>query len=273
MSGKIFCRTPIKAFSSKNNFKRHPPLAIYRAKKLSQQTQKNITASTELENNNNNITNDMRKIILLITVCSIAIAANAQDVPYSKYLNFNKKEFKDNHFKYDSETNTWALRKTDGLYTTLNVLAILATGEEDIRPSTKDYAIAVQMGEEGQASFVKVKFYNDETYHKILTFLKENTTNLTETSSGKIIKHHASHGDYSLELNMEVHNVTRTTSHTASSLIDNKARKTIDKSYNKYEFYIRTDIDPWSEYLEKKAAKQAKRDAKGKKKQNVDDLM
>ena len=68
----------------------------------------------------------MRKILSLIIACIIAIAANAQDVPYSKHLTFSKKEFKENKFKYDSETNTWALRKTNGLTTTLNILAIIA---------------------------------------------------------------------------------------------------------------------------------------------------
>lgn len=215
----------------------------------------------------------MKKVLSLIMVFCMTIAANAQDVPYSKYLTFSKKEFKENKFKYDSETNTWALRKTNGAKTALNILAIIAEAEEDIRPSTKDYAIAVQMGADDQASYVKVKFYSDETYHKLLTFLKDNAKDLVETSSGKIIKHHAKHGDYSLELNIEMHNITRTSSHTATRIIDNKARKTVDESYNKYEFYIRTDVAPWSEYLEKKAAKQAKRDAKGKKKKNVDDLM
>ena len=46
-----------------------------------------------------------------------------------------------------------------------------------------------------------------------------------------------------------------------------------DSNNNEYEFVIRTDVEPWSEYLEKKAAKQAKRDAKGKKKKSVDELM
>lgn len=38
----------------------------------------------------------------------IAFAVQAQnEVPYSKYLNFSKNEFKENRFKYDKETNTW----------------------------------------------------------------------------------------------------------------------------------------------------------------------
>ena len=45
------------------------------------------------------------------------------------------------------------------------------------------------------------------------------------------------------------------------------------KEFKENKFIIQTEIEPWSEYLEKQATKQAKRDAKNKKKQNVEDLM
>ena len=118
-----------------------------------------------------------------------------------------------------------------------------------------------------------VKFYSDETYHTLLTFLKDNGKDFVETSSGKLVKHQAFHGDYALELNLKQHGVSRTSSHTASRFLDGKARKSVDESYNEYQFTITTDVAPWSEYLDKQAAKRAKRDAKGKKKKNVDDLM
>ena len=198
-----------------------------------------------------------------------AFAVHAQDLPYSKYLDYSKDEFKENHFKYDEDTNTWSLRKKNGLNTTLNVLAIFADAYEDIRPARNDYSILVQFGKENKASYVKVLCYNDETYHKLLTFMKDHGQNMVETSSGKIIKHQAFYGDYALELNMEQHIKSRTSART----IDPKAVKNVDESYNKYEFIIKTEVEPWSEYLEKKAAKKAKRDAKGKKKQTVDELM
>ena len=68
---------------------------------------------------------------------------------------------------------------------------------------------------------------------------------------------------------MGQHQVNRTSART----IDPKTLKDVDESYNEYEFTIRTEVEPWSEYLEKKAAKKAKRDAKGKKKKTVDELM
>ena len=211
----------------------------------------------------------MKQILLLIFTCCMALAVHAQEVPYSKYLQFSKKEFKDNHFKYDDETNTWALRKVNGWHTTFNVLAIIADGIEDVRPGRSDYSIVVQMGKENKASYVKVVCYSDETYHKLLTFIKDHGQNTVETSSGKLIKHQAFYGNYALELNMEQHQVSRTSART----IDPKTLKNVDESYNEYEFTIRTDVEPWSEYLDKKAAKKAKRDAKGKKKKSVDELM
>ena len=211
----------------------------------------------------------MKQVLLLIFTCCVALAVHAQEVPYSKYLQFSKKEFKDNHFKYDDETNTWALRKVNGWHTTFNVLAIIADGIEDVRPGRSDYSIVVQMGKENKASYVKVVCYSDETYHKLLTFIKDHGQNTVETSSGKLIKHQAFYGNYALELNMEQHQVSRTSART----IDPKTLKNVDESYNEYEFTIRTEVEPWSEYLNKKAAKKAKRDAKGKKKKSVDELM
>ena len=211
----------------------------------------------------------MKKVLLLIFSLCVALAVNAQEIPYSKYLTFGKSEFKENRFKYDDYTNTWALSKTSGLKTTLNVLAIIADASEDIRPAKSDYAIAVQMGKENKASYVKVKFYNDETYHKLLTFLKDNGKDFVETSSGKIVKQQAFCGDYAIELNMKQNIISRTSART----FDYKALKNVDESYNEYHFTIQTGVEPWSEYLDKKAAKKAKRDAKKKKKQNVDELM
>ena len=211
----------------------------------------------------------MKQVFLLIFTWCVALGIHAQELPYSKYFQFDKKEFKENHFKYDDETNTWALRKVNGWHTTFNVLAIIADGIEDVRPGRNDYSIVVQMGKENKASYVKVVCYSDETYHKLLTFIKDYGQNTVETSSGKLIKHQAFYGDYALELNMEQHQVSRTSARS----IDPKTLKNVDESYNKYEFTIRTEVEPWSEYLEKKAAKKVKRDAKGKKKKTVDELM
>lgn len=211
----------------------------------------------------------MKKVLFLALALCMAIVADAQEIPYSKYLSFSKNEFKENHFKYDDDTNTWSLSKRNGWNKALNVLAIIADAKEEIRPATNDYSIVVQFGKEEKASYVKVVFYNDETYHKLLTFMKDHGQNLVETSSGNLIRHQAFCDDYALELNMKQHKISRTSARTA----DSKALKNVDESYNEYKFIINTDVEPWSRYLEKQAAKKAKRDAKGKKKRSVDELM
>lgn len=211
----------------------------------------------------------MKKFLMFSFALLASFAVQAQDLPYSKYLNFTDKEFKENNFKYDEYTNIWSLRKTSGVNTAVNILAIIADAVEEIRPAKNDYSIIVQMGKDDQKSYVKVIFYNDDTYHKLLTFMKDNGTDMIETSSGKLLKSQAFYNDYSIELDMEQHIISRTSSRTASS----KTLKNVDESYNEYEFTIWTDVEPWSEKLEKKAAKQARRDEKGKKKQSVNDLM
>lgn len=211
----------------------------------------------------------MKKFALFCLVLCAAFVANAQELPYSKYLNFSKEEFKGNGFKYDEKNNTWSLSKTNGWNEVLNVLSIIADASEDVRPDINDYSIVVQMGKEDKVSYIFIEFYKDETYHKLLTFMKDNGNNLVETTSGKLTKHHAFYGNCSLELNMKQHIISRTSSRTA----DPKTIKNVDESYNEYEFIINTGIEPWSKKIEKQAAKKAKRDAKGKKKQSVDELM
>ena len=114
----------------------------------------------------------MKRTILVIMALCMAVLSNAQDLPYSKYLNYSKSDFRENNFKYHENTNTWYLHKTNGLNTTLNILAIIADAHEDIRPSSMDYSIIVQLGRNDVPSFVRVIFYNDDTYHKLLTFVK-----------------------------------------------------------------------------------------------------
>lgn len=211
----------------------------------------------------------MKNVLFLVFVCCATLATQAQDFPYSKYLNYTKEQFKESRFKYHKKTNTWVLNKISGLNTTLNVLAIIADADEEVRPDVDDYCIVAQLGESDAVAWVEVYFYNDGTYHKLLTFLKDNGEKLVETSSGKFTKHQAYYGDYALELNMEQHIISRTSARTA----DPKTVKNVDESYNEYQFIIRSDVEPWSTRMDKQAAKQDKRDAKGKKKQSVEDLM
>lgn len=211
----------------------------------------------------------MKKLLLFCLLVCMAIQSYAQELPYSKYLHFSKTEFKENRFKYHEKTNTWYLNKTSALNTTLNILAIIADAEEEVRPDYNDYSIIVQLGEEDQVSCIRVIHYNDEIYRKLLIFIKSNCQNIFEVSAGRLIEHQAFYGDYALELKMEQNIISRTSARTADPL----TVKNVDESYNEYEFVIRTGVEPWSKRLEKQAKKQAKRDAKGKKKLSVEDLM
>ena len=212
----------------------------------------------------------MKKILLVfcMMICASFICS-AQNLPYSKYLDYDKADFRENQFKYNEKTNTWTLRKFSGLNITLNILSIIVDAEEELRPDPDDYIIMVQFGRDDMASYVKVTFYNDETYHKLLTFVKGRCQDIIETSSGKLIRYSAFYEDYELELSMDQHLISRTSSRTA----DHRTVKNVDESYNEYEFTIKTGVEPWSKYIEKEAARQAKRDAKGKKKESIDDLM
>ena len=211
----------------------------------------------------------MRKLFSLIFACGVALAIHAQEMPYSKYLNFSKEQFKENNFKYHKKANAWTLSKVNGLNETLNILAIIADASEEVRPAVNDYYITAQLGKDERVSLVDVYFYDDNIYHKLLTFLKDNGEKLVKTSSGKLTKNQAYYGDYALELNMEQHIISRTSARTA----DPKTVKNVDESYNEYQFIIRSNVEPWSVRMDKQAAKQEKRDAKGKKKQSVEDLM
>ena len=209
------------------------------------------------------------KSLFCFLMMATAFVARAQDFPYSKYLNYTKEQFKENKFKYHKKDNVWALNKISGLNTTLNVLAFLVDAYDDIRPAVNDYYIAAQLGKDDKVASLEVYFYDDNIYHKLLTFLKDNGESLVETSSGKLIKYQAYYDGYALELNMEQHIVSRSSSYTA----DSRTIKNVDESYNEYQFVIRTDIEPWATRIDKHAAKQEKRDAKGKKKRSVEELM
>lgn len=211
----------------------------------------------------------MKKIILLYLTLCISIASFAQDLPYSKYLNYTKEDFKANNFEYKKKANVWYLDKVDGWNVAYNILSILSDSEMDVRPDEDDYTILVQLGRDDVPSYVKVLFYSNETYHKLLAFIKTHCDDIIDVSSGKITKYLTSYEDYDIELISEQNIISKTSSRTG----DSKAVKTVDESYNEYEFVIRTDVEPWSKEIEKEAAKKAKRDAKGKKKQSVDELM
>ena len=136
-------------------------------------------------------------------------------------------------------------------------------------PGGSTFNSMISLGRVGVPSCFLSEIGDDKVGSIVRSFLKDNGEKLVETSSGKLIKYQAYYDGYALELNMEQHIVSRSSSYTA----DSRTIKNVDESYNEYQFVIRTDIEPWSTRIDKYAAKQAKRDAKGKKKRSVEELM
>lgn len=211
----------------------------------------------------------MKKFIMAaVLTCGLCLTARAQTtLPYAKMLSLTKEQLKEGKFKYDDYRNQYVLRKGNGWNDAANIMNALGGASADIRPHPDDYQITIQNGADGQVAWVDVLFYKDETYHRLLTWAQDNGADLLETASGKLTKHQFNYEAYNLELSLYVNGVQTTTRNTSA------AAKTMDQSYNTYHFTIYTKNPAASAYLDKEAAKQAKRDAKGKKKKSVDDLM
>lgn len=208
---------------------------------------------------------------LLVLMCLLISSANllwSQQLPYGKFLEFDKGDFRQAKFKYDEKRNSWFLHKNHGLQATANVLSAIAGTTADIRPDSRDYAITVQLGDNDEVAYIDVKFYDDEVYHQVMTFIKDHGRDVLETNSGKKILNQCYYGDYRLELRNESVGVTATTTRTSTSLV-----KSVDESYNVYHYTIRTNIDPKSLKISKEQLKKAKAKAKGRKDKDVADLM
>lgn len=205
-------------------------------------------------------------IFLLVFVFGTVLSYGQNDFPYHKLLNYSATDFKEAKFRYDSYYNTWTLTKRNGMNVAGNVLSALTDQAADIRPAEGDYQIIVQMGEGNAIANIQVLFYQTGTYHDILTFMADNGSNNLETNSGTMTKHQFSYGEYSFSVVRTLKEVKTTYTNTYA------AAKTKDNSYNEYLYTIYTGVAAESLYLNQQAKKQAKRDAKGKKQNNVDNF-
>lgn len=205
---------------------------------------------------------------LLFALISLAISSYAQDFPYSKILKYSQDDFRNEKFKYDEDDNQWILRKSHGGRVALNILSAISGGDADIRPDKRDYAITAQMGDNELIAYVNVLFYDDDTFHKLLTFAKDNGENLVDTDSDNIHMYQFNYGGYNLSLQIKPIKITATTGRTNAALV-----KSFDRSYNAYQFTIYTGVEATSPYLTRQAAKKARKEAKGKKKDSVNDYM
>lgn len=224
----------------------------------------------------------MKKLVLLISVVMLQFNVLAQqaetvtenqvetqaesvEFPYGKMLNMSHDELIEAKFKYDAKKNQYILTKLNGLNQANAILGALAGAPQNYIPHVDDYVVTIQRGKE-KVSFINVTFYNDQLYHKILTFAVDNGENLLETSSQTLNKAIFNYAGYAFDLQYKVVG-------QASAVSGKGKAVSRDDSYNSYSFLISTGVEPDSIWHTKEAAKAAKRDMQGKKKQSAADLM
>ncbi len=208
----------------------------------------------------------MKKFWMMLCWLLPSLGFAQAEFPYSKLLSMTTEQLRAEKFKYDKDRNQDVLRKSNGWQMTANVLSALGGASGDIRPAENDYEVVIQYGEEGIA-YVEVIFFKDATYHDLLTFAHDQGQDLLETNSGKLDKIQFQYAGYAFELTRQLHEVKTTTDQTSAKA------KTFDESYNLYRYIIRTGRPASSDWLTRQALKQEKRDAKGKKKQDVSSFM
>lgn len=207
----------------------------------------------------------MKKILSTLLLLFIVSTSMKAQLPYSKLLNLNEEQLEEGHFKYDKNKNQYVLKKSNALNNVANVLNAVNGATADMKPDADDYIIIRQQGETGVSSLTVI-FYKDITFHDIQTWLVDNNVEVLETNSGKLIIQKCNVDNYAVELSIEKVEVKTVTGRT------NALAKAIDESYNVYTYTIYTGIPPFSKWHDKQAAKKAKADAKGKKK-DINDLM
>ncbi|MFV0536646.1 MAG: hypothetical protein ACK5M3_04645 [Dysgonomonas sp.] len=203
----------------------------------------------------------MKKLLLLLLLLpSLSFA----QLPYSKMLSYDENKLKESKFKYDKGKNQYILNKSNGLNNVSNVFSAIGGTTADIRPHSEDYRIIIQYGETGVSSLQAI-FYDDNAFLNIQNWLTENNINFIESTTGKKMIQTFDYDNYKVEVYVEKVGISTTTGRTTS------LAKSIDESYNIYSYMINTGIPPSSKWHEKEAAKKAKADAKGKKK-DIEDL-
>lgn len=211
----------------------------------------------------------MKKLMIMMALLAgFACVANAQELPYAKFLDYTNVDFRQAKFKYHEDYNSWVLKKNHGLQATANVLSAISGATADIRPDSRDYAITVQLGKKDEVAYIEVLFYDDKVYHQLMTFIKDNGRRNIETNSGNRIINKCVYDKYDLELHMRSVGVSATTARTNTAVVKN-----VDESYNVYHFIINTGVEPESLMITKENLKKAKAKAKGRKDKDVSDLM
>lgn len=208
----------------------------------------------------------MKKLLLLLVLLQGLSTTFAQEggtsFPYGKMLRMTPDELQDAKFKYDGDKNQYILTKLNGLNQTASILGALSGTPQNYVPHVDDYRILIQGGESDYSS-INVLFYDSKVYDKVYEFATTCGIDLIETGTGNL---KFSYSDYAFELTRNTVGQSASESHRGSTA-------SRDQSYTVYNFAIFTGVPPFSDWHTKQAIKEQKREAKGKKKQSVSDLM
>ena len=205
---------------------------------------------------------EYNKIMDIIEDASKAQEIASAEFPYSKVLYATDQDLKAQRFKYNAYHNSWTLSRNNGWNVVASILSDVYT------PVKEDYIISIQNGEGGQRSSIQVTFFDPEIYHTILAFANEKGSDYAEGKFGKGTRYTFNYAGYklTLEYTFEEVKVTRTTTGSNSDNRISTSRSTTDDfSYDKYVYTISTGVPAESDYLKEKAAKNARREEKGKK--------
>ncbi|MGL5690839.1 MAG: hypothetical protein ACRDD8_08465 [Bacteroidales bacterium] len=194
----------------------------------------------------------MRNITFIILAFFVFISVKAEELPYSELTNKKAQELVAEGFTFNTYTNCWKKKRRGAK-----------------SPKSKAYEIVLQNGRDKNGELgiaqVIVTFYNDKTYHKLMTYIEKNVKNKIYTSEGITEISDFEQDNYKCTLTKRRINRTYV---TEGILVDDVR----DYPYNIYEFTINTDLTPVSEYLEKEQKKKEK-ELKRNEKSSLNDYM
>lgn len=194
----------------------------------------------------------MRNILIIILALFSFISIKAEELPYRELTTKKAQELVAEGFTFNTYTNCWKKKKRGAK-----------------SPKSKAYEIVLQNGRNKNGELgiaqVMVTFYNDRTYHKLMTYIEKNVKENIYTSEG--ISEITDFEQDGYKCTLTKRRVNRTYISEGGLVNDVK-----DYPYNIYQFTINTDLTPVSEYLDKEQKKKEK-ELKRNEKNSLNDYM
>lgn len=194
----------------------------------------------------------MRNIMLFILALYTFVSIRAEELPYKELTTKKAQELVAEGFTFDTYTNSWKKKKRGAK-----------------SPKSKAFEIVIQNGRDKDGSLgvaqVSVTFYNDNTYHKLMKYIKDNESDNVFTSEGVVEITDFENNNYKCTLKKRRVNRAYI---TEGVLVD----EVKDSPYNIYEFVINTGLTPVSEYIDK-AQKKKEKELRRNEKNSLNDYM